>query len=221
MANFKFSRDEVILALDVLFQSDQKHLAAEKCKIKELSELLNQLPIHSTVNRDAQFRNETGVFRQIALFRGSCGSGKRDPNVGSLFFVIANEYEDRHEELHRIAQSIRRNIPYFDATYGSPDEASGFPEGALLWHLHCLTEKRESAKIPPEKRCCICQLEPEMIYRSDADLLEQHLTIDPAQMDGKRKYLEKDYITVCPNCHEALHRYRPWLVKENCGELLR
>lgn len=29
------------------------------------------------------------------------------------------------------------------------------------------------------------------------------------------------FITVCPTCHAALHRIRPWKSKHNCGEILR
>jgi 5-methylcytosine-specific restriction protein A len=221
MANARFSRDEVILTIDASFSVDGRPLSPNSTAIHELSDLLQKLPIHRKEARPENFRNYVGVSHQIERFRHGYSEDEKAWNVGETFFQVASEYGCNKDELHQITHSIRRNLPYFDTPYGSPDEASGFPEGILLGHLHRLIEKRDGARIPLEKRCCIYQLEPERIYRSYGALLEQHLTIDPTQMDGKRKYLEEDYITVCPNCHEALHRYRPWLVKENCGGLLR
>ena len=89
MASASFTRDEVILALDVLFSSENGKVTADSDEIKELSLLLNRLPIHPTENRRADFRNNTGIARQLMLYRSSCNTGKQDPNVGALFFDVA------------------------------------------------------------------------------------------------------------------------------------
>lgn len=221
MANTGFTRDEVILALDVLYFSGEKHLNEKAKAIKDLCALLQKLPIYSPEVRNEIFRNEHGVSNQIAGFRRSCINGVRNPSIGKMFFEVAFEFEDKKEELYRIAESIRRNLPYFQSSFGSTDEDDGFPEGILLSHLHRLIERKEGSKIVPSNRCGICQLEPEVLYKPCGNLLQQHLLVAPASMDGSLKYSAKDFITVCPNCHAALHRYRPWVNKENCGELLR
>ncbi len=45
MANTSFTRDEAILALDVLYFTNEIRLNEESKEIIELSELLNELPI--------------------------------------------------------------------------------------------------------------------------------------------------------------------------------
>lgn len=219
MANAGFTRDEVILALDVLFFSGEKHLNANAESIIDLCALLQKLPIYPPEDRNRIFRNERGVSNQIADFKRSCITGVRNPNVGRIFFDVAFEFENRKAELHEIAESIRRNLPFFQSSFGSKNEEDGFPEGILLSLLHRLIEKRDGQKATI-KRCSICQLEPEILYKPCGTLLQQHLTVPPVLMDGRVKYAAKDFITVCPNCHAALHRYRPWLNAENCEELL-
>ncbi len=219
MANARFTRDEVILALDVLYSSETR-LSADSDEIRELCSILQELPIHPESSKKANFRNKAGVSGQLGLFVSGCRTGRRDLNVGKLFFTIAQEYEHDHNRLHLIANAIRRNKEYFGSEFGSEAETAGFPEGVLLGHLHRLIEQRDGKKPLPKERCAVFQLQPELLYRPCGTLLEQHLIVDPVAMDGAKHYDADCFITVCPNCHAALHRRRPWLNKENCEALL-
>lgn len=222
MANAGFTRDEVILALDVLYSADGKKLSPRSEAIAALSELLNQLPIHPANKRPDNFRNCKGVYLQINRFNRGFLGDEKPWHVGTLFFQVASEFANNQDELHHIAQAIRRNLSYFNQlSFGGALEQDGFPEGALLGHLHRLLELRDGQKIPLEERCAICQLEPEMIYKPCGSLLQNHLIVPPADMDGGKKYGTDQFMTVCPNCHAALHRFRPWLQKENREELFR
>ena len=222
MANANFTRDEVILALDVLYFSGEAHPTAQTAVIQELSALLNRLPIHALENRNEYFRNPTGVANQINQFRASRKLGIRNPHVGARFYEINSEFEDCRRELHSIATAIRKNEHFFEISgFGNDAEAPDFPEGALLGHLHRIVETRDSAKLVPRKRCEICQIDTSDIYPGCSNLMSMHLAVPITELDGNRRYQAKEFITVCPNCHAALHRRRPWLTKENCGELLR
>ena len=221
MASASFTRDEVILALDVLYSLGKQRISSDSEEMADLSALLNRLPIHSVENRRADFRNTTGITRQINLLRTSLHTGRRDPNVGVMFIDIAFEFENRHDELHQIAESIRRNEKYYSAEFGGRIEEFGFPEGILLGHLHSIMEVRYGAKISLADHCEICDLKPELYYQSCENLLQPHLLIPPAELDGGKKYGTEHFITVCPNCHAALHRSRPWRTKEDCGTILR
>ena len=217
MANASFTRDEVILALDVLYGNGGIAPQAESPEILRLSELLHQLPIHPVSTRKKDFRTPTGVQAQINRYQHRYAN-----MVGNMFYEVDAEFENRHEELHAIAEAIQRNVSAFEETiFGDPLEGDSFPEGMLLGHLHRVVEKRDSAKQTPKKCCDICQIDTADIYPGCPSLMEMHLTIPITELDGKRRYKESDFITVCPNCHAALHRRRPWLTKENCGELLR
>ena len=131
------------------------------------------------------------------------------------------EFEDRLDELHRIANAIRRNETSYNCTFGMDTEDEGCPEGVLLGHLHRTVERRDGKKVPLAARCSICQLELKSLYKPCGDLLERHLVVAPCEMDATKKYAPSDFITVCPNCHAALHRFRPWIDKETHEVLLR
>lgn len=55
MANAGFTRDEVILALDVLYFSGEKHLNANAESIIDLCALLQKLPIYPLEDRNQIF----------------------------------------------------------------------------------------------------------------------------------------------------------------------
>lgn len=221
MASASFTRDEVILALDVFYSSPKGRVTADSDEIKELSLLLNRLPIHPVENRRADFRSPAGITTQLIRFRSSCISGKKGQNVGELFFHVAFEYEDRVNELHSIARAIRKNKEAFVSLFGSPLEDNGFPEGILLGHLHNIIEQRDGAKLAMKDHCEICNSSPALCYRNVGQLLQTHLVVAPTLMDYSEKYTADSFLTVCPTCHAALHRYRPWRTKENCGDVLR
>lgn len=96
MANVSFTRDEAILALDTLFFSEKKSLSPNSPAVIELSQLLNELPIHPMKKRAANFRNPVGISDQLRGFGYSLRSDNR-VRVGSIFFIIYEEYRDRLE----------------------------------------------------------------------------------------------------------------------------
>ena len=220
MASTSFTRDEVILALDVLYSSKNGRVTADSEEIKELSRLLNRLPIHPVENRRSDFRSPNGVAVHLRRFYLSCLSGKKSPSVGDLFFCVAFEYENRVNEIHSIARAIRKNEKAFVSLFGSPLEDDGFPEGALLGHLHRMIEQRDGAKQTVKDHCEICNSRPTLCYRNGDQLLQNHLVVAPTVMEHSKRYGADNFLTVCPTCHAALHRYRPWLSRKNCEDVL-
>lgn len=221
LANASFTRDEAILALAVFYSAKGGRLSSESLEMIELSELLRRLPIHQKDKQNADFRSASGLTNQLNLFRRSLETGKKHPNVGKLVFDVAFEFENRLDELHEAAQAIRRNEEYFPITYSGLSESEPFPEGTLLGHLHRRIEEHASSKIKLADCCLICNMKPELYYQPCGKLLQLHLLVPPTMLDGGKKYGEEYFITVCPTCHAALHAYRPWRTKENCGDLLR
>ena len=220
MSSSAFTRDEVILALDVLYSSEMQRVSADSEEIADLSALLNRLPIHPIENRRVDFRTGTGITAQLNRFRRSLFSGINKDNVGPLFFKVNFEFENRIEELHKIAKAIRRNEPYYSLRFGSRSEDIGFPEGVLLGHLHRMIEVRVTAKFDLANHCEICNLRPELCYIPCKGLLQPHLIVPPVDLNGKKKYGPESFITVCPTCHAVLHRIRPWRTRKDCCTIL-
>lgn len=221
MSSIAFTRDEVILALDVLYSVERKRVSASSKEIADLSALLNRLPIHPTENRRADFRTDTGISSQLDRFYRSLSSGRNNENVGALFFEVYFEFEGRIGELHKIAEAIRRNESYYSLRFGSRPENIGFPEGILLGHMYRTIESKASAKFDLADHCEICNLKPELYYLPCGSLLQLHLMISPIDLNGKKSYDSVNFITVCPTCHTALHRICPWRTREDFRTILR
>jgi 5-methylcytosine-specific restriction enzyme A len=66
--NPDWTRDELILALDLYFRFDRKQLVAKNPEVIELSKTLNLMQIHSIDKRNADFRNSQGVSMKLANF---------------------------------------------------------------------------------------------------------------------------------------------------------
>ena len=222
MANTSFTRDEAILALDVLYFADELRLNKESKEIIELSELLNELPIIPLSARGEIFRNSNGIKNQLIKFKSSYPKGKKDSHVGSIFYEIADEFSGIKDELHKIACAIRQNREFFKtATFGSELEGEDFPEGALLCHLHRVLEARDGRKLVPAESCEICHLNLSVVYKPvSGNFLQCHLTVPITELNGSKHYKADDFITVCPNCHAVLHKHRPWLTRDNAKEIL-
>lgn len=220
MSSRGFTRDEVIPTLDVLYSTKSGGVTADSREMHELSALLNRLPIHPVQNRRSDFRTAHGISTQLERFERSLNSGINKDHVGPLFFQIASAYENNHDELHLIANAIRKNEPYYSLQFGNPIEGNCFPEGTLLEHLHRIVELRDGARVSLHDCCEVCALKPTLYYRPCGSILQQHLLIPPTLLDGQREYGSDSFVTVCPNCHEALHSYRPWLTRDNLLDIL-
>ena len=219
-----WTRDEVILGLDVLFSNQNVTLTPRHPAIIELSALLNRLPIIHEKSRNDTFRNPDGVSSQLSRFVWSLKYKDKHANIGQLFFDVYTEYKDDIDELHRIAQAIRRcesaiqSMQYSDAV-----EAEGFPEGAILSHMHRNTEARFTEKCGEAlTECEVCGIRPKGIYTgmSGSSILGKHLFVSQADFDPAAKLTAADFITVCPNCHRALHLTRPWRRRQDCESIL-
>lgn len=219
-----WTRDEVILGLDVLFSNESKSLSMDSEAIIELSQLLNRLPLIPMSKRNDKFRNAAGVRRQLLTFEWSLKAKKKASHVGQIFYQVYSEYEGNLAELQDIAQAIRRNEALIHANGCSIlDESTYFPEGKILHSLHRSAEWHEGARCGINSvKCAICCIQPEQIYSSlsRTHFFETHLLIPPTKMSPDMEYWDHDFIAVCPNCHRMLHQFRPWLSRNQCQEIL-
>lgn len=219
-----WARDEVILGLDFLIFHNFRGLTQSNPGIIELSNLLRRLPIINPNERDITFRNPVGVSSTLRNFWTSFSNPDQKFKPGSLFYSIYIEYKGKVEELHKIALAIRRCEKYISPNqYGDVIETEGFPEGAILSHLHRNAEARftDTCK-EPMIQCEVCGLHPTAVY-SDMKVnrfLGKHLLVAPADFDPDVALTDADFMTVCPNCHQALHILRPWRGRKDCDSIL-
>jgi len=140
--NPNWTRDELLLALDLYLRCDRKQLDADHPDIIELSKLLNRLPIHPSALREAEFRNPNGVSMKLGNFL------RLDPEYegaglkrgGKLEQEVWDEFASSPYKLHQTAAAIRATYeqvgfePNEDYRTEADDEV--FPEGRVLTRLH-------------------------------------------------------------------------------------
>ena len=110
--NPPWTRDELILALDLYFQENPLHTSQTNPKIVELSELLNRLPVHSDRPQEELFRNPNGVYMKLCNYlrldpsneaAGLSGGGKLEEEVW-------REFAGDRARLSKVAGAIRHGM---------------------------------------------------------------------------------------------------------------
>jgi 5-methylcytosine-specific restriction enzyme A len=233
--NPPWTRDELILALDLYFRVNFVHPGNCDKEVAELSSLLNELPIHSERPDTARFRNPNGVRMKLSNFLrldpayGGAGLSRG----GHLEEVVWSEFANHRDALSRTAAAIRRNrnsisAPEVDAD--APLSDSVFPEGRLLTALHRRRE-RNTKVVARKKRqvmgqhgrleCEACGFDFEAVY---GDLghgyAECHHTIPLSSLGGQGATRLSDLAIVCANCHRMIHRSHPMLTVSDLSRVV-
>lgn len=209
--NPDWTREEVILALDLYFDCDGKIPPNDDPLIVNLSNLLRSFPYHAAAARKDSFRNPAGVafklqnLRQVATGKGLGNTSKTDK-------AIWEEFGKRQELVKSIADSIRTNLVVLPELESDENEVE-FPEGRLITQLHIGRERNRNIRkqlIKTRKRnstliCDICNHQPHSDPSLEDAVFEAHHVI-PVATAGERIVRLSDMALLCANCHRLLHR---------------
>ena len=223
--NPDWTRDELILALDVYVRVPEARGREAHPAVVALSEVLNRLPIHERGTRVDKFRNPNGVSMKLSNFLrydpGYSGAGLRRGN--KLEAEVWKEFSGDPGRLQRIASAIRESVsaPSIRLDLEETDEVEEAPEGRLLTRLHLVRERcpalvqAKKAKVLRETgclRCEICLFDFERAYGEfGRGFAECHHTRPVSELRPGDKTRLADLAVVCANCHRMIHRRRPWL----------
>jgi len=224
--NPKWTRDELILALDLYFQCGRKQISYSDQRVIDLSRLLNNLPIHSPEIQNANFRNPQGVSMKLGNFLSV------DPQYTGIGLIrgskldkeIWDEFSKDTYILSQIAEAIKNNISILHEPlerylyYNSNDE---YFEGRLLTLIH---KKRErNSKLVLLKKQMILQktgiLECEACSFDFGDFygdygkgtIECHHIIPLCNLFFQKSTKVDELSILCSNCHRVIHRANPML----------
>ena len=233
--NPPWTRDELILALDLYFRVNPIKTTAQNPLIRELSRLLNTLPFHPASEHRRAYRNPTGVYMTLCTFLrfdpDYKGKGLRGNSLGQQ---VWDEFANDRTRLGTIAKAIQ-SAAITLATHepqhlpGEEDE-NEFPEGRVLACIHRLRErnpalvKRKKEQVLLEKghlSCEVCGFDFQEVYGSlGAGFAECHHGTPLSELPGSRVSKIADLAIVCANCHRMLHRARPWMSVEDLRGLI-
>lgn len=230
--NPPWERDELILALNLYFDTDGGRIGNADSRIEGLSELLNRLPIHEHRPDARRFRNANGVWMKLANFRRFDPSypGKGLTRGNKLEQDVWNEFFNNREYLSQVASAIASGGVSLDRRYSPEDtEEAEFPEGRVLYRLH-RSRERNSRLVAALKSaalrdgtlyCTICRFDFEKQYGEiGRGFIECHHTLPISEYKARMVTKLQDLVLVCPNCHRMLHRRRPWLTVEKLASVL-
>ncbi len=214
-----WTRDELILALDLYFKAPAAHGDDKHPGVVELSELLQDLPIHTQAMRLKNFRNPNGVGLKLVNFQSldPAYSGTGMPQGAQKDRDIWNEFAHDIDLLSATALAIRELYTSFQPSdLVSVDGDDGVAEGGILGAAHRRHE-RNSKIVRKKKRavfalhmalkCEICDFDFAATYGElGSQFAECHHTKPVSKMQLGDKTKLDDLSIVCANCHRMLHR---------------
>ena len=234
--NPNWTRDELILALDVYFAEDfvSNPGSHHDSKMVDLSKLLNSLPIHANRAENATFRNSHGAYMKLCnyLRHDDRYSGKGLASGSQLDKAVWEEFYEDRERLRNIADAIRvgaTELQNKTPQVSDVDDDEEFPEGRILMRLHRerernpgLVKKAKQAALKKHGRlfCRACNFDFHEQYGDVGEgFIECHHVL-PLSVAQQSKPKLVDIALLCSNCHRMVHRRRPWLEMDQLTSLL-
>lgn len=231
--NPAWTRDELILALDLYLRHRASPPGKDSDEVAELSEFLNRIGQALGQGESETYRNTNGVYMKMMNFRRFDPEYTNEGKVGLTRGnkdeeVVWNEFASDAARLSAVVSAIRRAIE----TQGDFNELGGVDEpdiqeaeeGRVLTRVHRVRERSrklvDAAKTAAIKKhgrlvCETCNFDFSKKYGSAGDgLIDVHHT-KPVHtlVDGETTKLQ-DLALLCANCHRVVHSSRRWLTLE-------
>lgn len=232
--NPTWSRDELILALDIYFRIRPQTPGPALPAIVELSRELNRMAERTGGARPANYRSPAAVVMKLMNFRSFDEQypGEGLSAAGRTDRVVWDDFSEDRERLTAVAQAIRlvQQAPASEAAYPFDDIEEAI-EGATLTRMHRAKErsprlvqakKRDVLRRTGKLECEICGFDFFRTYgeRGRGYIECHHVRPLAALRPGTRTRLA-DLALVCANCHCMLHGSRPWPTIEQLETELR
>lgn len=209
--NPKWTRDEVILALDLYFACAGKMPSPKDRRIIELSEILRAFPHHALAARKTSFRNPDGVAFKLQNLR-QLDTGEGLGNVSQVDRAVWSEFIKDRERVKTTANLIREGINVINETHSDDDLQEFFSEGRVLTETHLRRERDlslrtrllQQRKSKGELCCEICDWNAATVEPTVVDACFEAHHILPL-CSGERKTKLSDLALLCACCHRMIH----------------
>ncbi len=233
--NPPWSRDELILALDLYFRHSPLSINQDHPEVHKLSELLNALPLQPTRPDSQRFRNANDVYMKLFNFlrfdpgydgKGLTRGARREEQVW-------NDFVGDPVRLREVAKAIElghRSVAVASDDDLEADDGEGFVEGRILERLHRARERSSKLRTKAKKRalklhgrlaCLACGFDFASVYGTVGEgFIECHHTRPVSELAPGATTRVEDLALLCANCHRMVHRRRPWLDLEGLAKLV-
>ena len=241
-SNPDWTRDELIVALNVYLKHRPNPPGKDSKENIDLSRTLNQLgeKLFAPEDRAETFRNENGVYMKLMNFRRldphyTAGGRKGLVRGAKAEVDVWDEYADDPRRCQEVADAIVASLddPEVGAAWPEPDIEDGLqeaPEGRLLTRKHRARERNRTLVKAKRKLvmkthgklvCEVCKFDFSVRYGDRGNgFIEYHHTKPLATLAVGHKTHIDDLALVCANGHRMIHHRKPWLsVAELKGQI--
>ncbi|WP_292959675.1 HNH endonuclease [Novosphingobium sp. UBA1939] len=237
--NDTWTREELILALDLYMQSPSSPAGKDSPKVAKLTEILRKLAVLKGGTLSPTFRNANGVYLKMMNFRrfdpAFLQQGKRGmQRGGKLDALVWNEFANNRPALKQAATLIRETLDdplAWAELLQTGDGADEAEEGSVTHRMHKryernrqLTERKKAKVFAAEGalRCECCKFDFSKRYgKLGEGYIEAHHKKPVFQMKPGEKTKLDDLALVCANCHRMLHRQINTLTIEDLVSQIR
>lgn len=233
-----WTRDELILALDLYLKNRARVPGRESNAIQSLSRGLRSM-WGADRSDDPTFRNTNGVYMKLMNFRAIdpeyTAQGKRGFEHGSAADVsVWRDFANQPLQLEKLASLIREQIAEgetLDVSNQHTDEIAEAIEGRLLTRLHTYRErdrnlinrkKLQALSVHGRFLCECCGFDFEDAYgERGTGFIEVHHLLPLHELSGDTRTGLDDLALLCSNCHRMIHVRSPWLKLEELRAMRR
>jgi 5-methylcytosine-specific restriction protein A len=210
--NPSWTRDEVILALELYQNCNGQIPGPTDDRVRKLSVELRSFPHHAQAARQPSFRNPDGVAFKLQNLR-AVDSGAGLKNTSRIDREVWSEFGLNPQLTTELANVIRHSLEAIDLLPQFDDEEE-FSEGKAATKVHLRRER--SAKLRKELiasrlkvgvlACDLCQADGSNVDLSIRDSMFECHHVVPLNVSGETKTKVKDTALLCASCHRLLHR---------------
>jgi 5-methylcytosine-specific restriction protein A len=216
--NPDWTREELILALDLYYELDQGQMHKGHPEVIRISNELRALGIHKTIPDIVKFRNPSSVSRRLGNFKtmDSGYKGEGLPNSGKLAKEVFEEFANRRDKLRKEASIVRQLYLKSEAETSSAAEPRASYNSEFIFQYHKNREtdplvmkvKKEMVLFETKKlKCEICGFDSLTFYGEIGnDLMEIHYNKEPQNEPNLEVSDMNDFVIVCSNCHKVLDK---------------
>lgn len=230
-ANPAWTRDELILALDLYLNHRESLPSKHHPEVQALSQLLGQIGQTLGLGKRGSFRNENGVYMKLGNFRrwdpeyikdGKTGLAKGNKDEQLVWDEYANAPTKLAAAVAAIRTTAESSTPEAQALAGFDEPGiEEAEEGKILTRLHRYRERSRTLVEAKKKevmqkqgclQCEACGFDFAQKYGSAGDgIIDVHHTKPVHTLVPGQKTKLSELALLCANCHRVVHSKRKWL----------
>jgi len=230
MRNPKWTREEMILVLNLYFKLEGESISSKHPEVIELSNIIKRLDLHPKRSKVDKFRNPNAIALRLSNYKSvdPMYSGTGLKNGGKHVKEIWDEFVDKKSELSKIADMIIESSNIFnDINYYEDNDI--FFEGKVIQRIHFSRERNKKIvekkkKIALDNNELVCSACGFDFYKTYGELgngfIECHHDYPISLYHEESNTKLDDLKLLCSNCHSIIHRRRPWLTVQELKEII-